>query len=77
MPEHADPVAERVHEAANGLRVLLEEAAAARAARAEASGQDGASAVCAACGLACPSVAFMIAKRTFACDATVFQSISP
>jgi hypothetical protein len=46
MPEH-DRVTERVHEAADGLRVLLDEAAAARAARAEASGQDGASAVCA------------------------------
>ena len=47
MPEHADPVTERVYETADGLRVLLEEAAAARAARAEASGQDGTSAVCA------------------------------
>jgi hypothetical protein len=47
MPEHADPVTERVHRAADGLRVLLEEAAAARAARAEATGEDGASAVCA------------------------------
>ncbi|MEV8510857.1 multiple cyclophane-containing RiPP AmcA [Dactylosporangium sp. NPDC051484] len=47
MPKHADPVTERVNEAADGLRVLLEEAAAARAARAEASGQDGTSAVCA------------------------------
>ncbi|GGM16419.1 hypothetical protein GCM10007977_017110 [Dactylosporangium sucinum] len=47
MPEHADPVTERVYEAASGLRVLLDEAAAARAARAEASGEDGASAVCA------------------------------
>jgi hypothetical protein len=47
MPEHADPVTERVYEAEDGLRVLLEEAAAARAARAEASGHDGSSAVCA------------------------------
>jgi hypothetical protein len=47
MPEHADPVAERVHQAADGLRVLLVEAAVARAARAEASGDDGGSAVCA------------------------------
>ena len=27
MPEHADPVTERVYEAADGLRVLLDEAA--------------------------------------------------
>jgi hypothetical protein len=47
MPEHADPVTERVYEAADGLRVLLDEAAAARAARAEANGDDGGSAVCA------------------------------
>ncbi|MET7419208.1 multiple cyclophane-containing RiPP AmcA [Dactylosporangium sp. NBC_01737] len=47
MPEHADPVTERVHGAADGLRVLLDEAAVARAARSEASGEDGANAVCA------------------------------
>jgi len=47
MPEHVDPVTERVHGVADGLRALLGEAAAARAARAEASGEDGASAVCA------------------------------
>jgi hypothetical protein len=47
MPEHADPVTERVHEAADGLRVLLDEAAVARTARAEASGEDGGNAVCA------------------------------
>jgi len=47
MPEHADPVTERVYEAAEGLRVLLDEAAVARVARTEASGEDGGSAVCA------------------------------
>ena len=47
MPEHADPVTERIYGATDGLRALLEEAAAARAAREEASGEDGTSAVCA------------------------------
>jgi hypothetical protein len=47
MPEHGDPVSERVHQAAEGLRELLAEAAEARTARAEASGTDGATAVCA------------------------------
>ena len=47
MPEHADAVTERVHRVADGLRSLLDEAAAARAARAEASGTDGGGAVCA------------------------------
>jgi hypothetical protein len=47
MPEHADAVTERVHRVADGLRSLLDEAAAARAERAEASGTDGGSAVCA------------------------------
>jgi hypothetical protein len=52
MPERNDPVSERVHEAADGLRSLLVEAAAARTARAEAThpetnGADGGSAVCA------------------------------
>ena len=42
-----DPVAARVREAADGLRALLTEAAEARAARAEASGTDGVTAVCA------------------------------
>jgi len=46
MPEQHDPVTERVHTAALGLTRLLAEAEAARAARAEASG-DGGSAVCA------------------------------
>ena len=45
MPEHSDPVTERVHQAADGLRRLLGEAAAARAARDEAGGTG--SAVCA------------------------------
>jgi hypothetical protein len=47
MPEHGDPVTERVFEAADGLRLLLGEAATARAARNEVSGADGGSAVCA------------------------------
>ena len=50
MPEHveaADPVTARVHGVADGLRALLNEAATARAAREEASGEDGSSAVCA------------------------------
>ncbi|MEU7868215.1 multiple cyclophane-containing RiPP AmcA [Dactylosporangium sp. NPDC049140] len=47
MPEQADPVTERVHRAADGLRVLLEEAAAARTARSEVPGDDATSAVCA------------------------------
>jgi hypothetical protein len=57
MPERNDPVSERVHGAADGLRSLLVEAAAARTARAEAThvgpphadanGTDGGSAVCA------------------------------
>ena len=47
MPEHGDPVTERVFEAAEGLRLLLGEAAAARADRDEASGEDAGSAVCA------------------------------
>jgi hypothetical protein len=46
MPEH-DPVTERVRGAADGLRVLLDEAATARAARDEASGTGDTSAVCA------------------------------
>jgi hypothetical protein len=46
MPEHADPITARVHEAADGLRTLLLEAARARVARAEA-GDDGSTAVCA------------------------------
>jgi hypothetical protein len=41
MPEHSDPVTERIYQAADGLRRLLGEAAAARAARSEASGGDG------------------------------------
>jgi hypothetical protein len=49
MPEHRDPVADRVHRAAAGLTQLLEEAATARSARAEVSGTgaDGGAAVCA------------------------------
>lgn len=49
MPEHRDPVADRVHQAAGALTQLLAEAAAARAARAEVSdtGADGGAAVCA------------------------------
>lgn len=51
MPEHADAsvdtVAERVHGAAAGLRALLDEAAAARAARAETTDPEGSGAVCA------------------------------
>lgn len=43
----ADPVAQRVREVASGLTALLDEAAAARRLRAEVSGGDGASAVCA------------------------------
>ncbi|KAB1914988.1 MULTISPECIES: multiple cyclophane-containing RiPP AmcA [unclassified Micromonospora] len=42
-----DPVADRVREAAGGLTALLHEAEAARLLRAEVSGGDGASAVCA------------------------------
>ncbi|MEU4565932.1 multiple cyclophane-containing RiPP AmcA [Micromonospora sp. NPDC023956] len=42
-----DVVAERVHEAEAGLTALLHEAEAARRLRAEVSGGDGASAVCA------------------------------
>jgi hypothetical protein len=45
MPKPVDPVTERVHGAAEGLRQLLGEAAAARATREEASGDTGA--VCA------------------------------
>jgi hypothetical protein len=41
MPEHSDPVTERVYQAADGLRRLLGEAAAARAARNEAGGVNG------------------------------------
>jgi hypothetical protein len=41
MPEHGDPLSERVYQAADGLRRLLDEAAAARAARDETSGGDG------------------------------------
>ena len=41
MPEHSDQLTERVHQAADGLRRLLGEAAAARAARNEASGDAG------------------------------------
>jgi hypothetical protein len=52
QPERAgevapDPVADRVREAAVGLTALLQEAEAARRLRAEVSGGDGASAVCA------------------------------
>jgi hypothetical protein len=47
MPEHADAVTDRVFRAAEGLRSLLAEAAAARAARAEADGTDASAAVCA------------------------------
>ncbi len=47
MPEHVDPVTERVYDVAEGLRELLGEAAAARVARDEASGAAGESAVCA------------------------------
>jgi hypothetical protein len=50
MLEPADPVTERVRQAANGLARLLDEAEAARAARAEASGtsdEGTGSAVCA------------------------------
>jgi hypothetical protein len=53
MPEHVeavdsvDPVTARVYGVADGLRALLDDAATARAAREEASGEDGASAVCA------------------------------
>ncbi|SBT50344.1 multiple cyclophane-containing RiPP AmcA [Micromonospora auratinigra] len=42
-----DPVADRVREAAVGLTALLHEAETARRLRAEVSGGDGASAVCA------------------------------
>jgi hypothetical protein len=47
MPEHVDPVTERVHGVADGLRQLLGEAAAARVAREEAAGEVGGGAVCA------------------------------
>ena len=47
MPEHGDVVTERVYGVADGLRRLLGDAAAARAAREEASGADGDTAVCA------------------------------
>jgi len=52
LPEHEsdaipDSVTERVREAAPGLVALLQEAADARRLRAEVSGGDGASAVCA------------------------------
>jgi hypothetical protein len=47
MPETTDPVTDRVRAAADGLEQLLAEARAARAARAELPGGDGASAVCA------------------------------
>ncbi|BCL15061.1 multiple cyclophane-containing RiPP AmcA [Micromonospora sagamiensis] len=43
----ADLIAERVREAEAGLTALLHEAEAARRLRAEVSGSDGASAVCA------------------------------
>ena len=43
----SDPVADRVREAAVGLTALLHEAEVARRLRAEVSGGDGASAVCA------------------------------
>ncbi|SCG48365.1 multiple cyclophane-containing RiPP AmcA [Micromonospora inositola] len=43
----ADPVVDRVREAAVGLTALLHEAEAARRLRAEVAGGDGASAVCA------------------------------
>ncbi|MEV0004321.1 multiple cyclophane-containing RiPP AmcA [Micromonospora sp. NPDC050980] len=42
-----DMVADRVRDAAAGLSTLLDEAEAARLLRAEASGSDGAGAVCA------------------------------
>ncbi|MEH0842509.1 multiple cyclophane-containing RiPP AmcA [Micromonospora sp. CPCC 205711] len=42
-----EPVADRVRDAAAGLTALLHEAEAARRSRAEVSGSDGASAVCA------------------------------
>ncbi|WP_229398909.1 multiple cyclophane-containing RiPP AmcA [Micromonospora okii] len=46
--EHVgDPVAERVRDAEAGLAALLQEAEDARRLRAEASGGDGAGAVCA------------------------------
>ena len=49
MPEHRDPVTDRVHQAADALTQLLAEAAAAREARAEVNGTgaDGGTAVCA------------------------------
>ncbi|TCB91275.1 hypothetical protein E0H26_25855 [Micromonospora zingiberis] len=48
MPGDAsDRVVSRVREAASGLAVLLHEAEVARQARAEVTGGDGASAVCA------------------------------
>jgi hypothetical protein len=40
MPQHSDQLTERVYQAADGLRRLLGEAAAARAARNETSGAD-------------------------------------
>jgi len=47
MSANVDPVAERVHGVADGLTRLIGEARSARAARDEAAGSDGASAVCA------------------------------
>ncbi|MEV4479915.1 multiple cyclophane-containing RiPP AmcA [Micromonospora coxensis] len=43
----ADPVADRVRQAATGLTALLREAEAARRSRAEVSGPEGSGAVCA------------------------------
>jgi hypothetical protein len=47
MSANTDPVTERVHGLADGLAVLLAEAEAARAARAEASTPEDGGAVCA------------------------------
>jgi hypothetical protein len=47
MSANTDPVAERVHDLTDGLTLLLAEAEAARAARAEASDPEDGSAVCA------------------------------
>jgi hypothetical protein len=47
MPELTDPVSDRVRAAGDGLEQLLAEARVARAARSEAVGGDGDSAVCA------------------------------
>jgi hypothetical protein len=47
MSANVDPVADRVHGVADGLTRLIAEARAARAARDEAAGSAGGSAVCA------------------------------